>query len=210
MKSSKILVGIATGLLGAAAGVGIVVMLPIAGGVGAITLTGAAVSATLGGTAGAAGGAGASYSYEQAEKRGQQQGEGRAKAEYEYKFQEREQQFASRYEQDRGYFDLITALMTVGYAAAALNGEPSPADLQEIQEFAAGIAANQLPERIQELMAEIARNPPNVKTAYTAAAKLLPDHSDLFDEVIQLAMNADRPISTKETEFLACWRQLKA
>lgn len=193
---------------GAAAGVACVVALPVAGPVGAITAAGAAIAGTVGAAAGGVASA-VDDSEEQAEKRGAR----REAAKYDKKFEK----FALAFEkaelmlkQSDDYFNLIIAMEAVGLSCAACDGEISPEERQEIDEFVAGIASGELPEHVKSNIQEIADSPPNVRTAFELAKKVGLDSYDLFNEIIEIVMHADGHIHENEEAFQQAWNELVA
>ncbi|TFB39014.1 hypothetical protein [Pseudomonas sp. F01002] len=190
---------------GAAVGIATVVALPVAGPIGAITLLGAGIAAGVG----AAGGGVAAY-FDDSEEQATAKAELKAKAEYAKKYENLEKAFADRVNTDARYFDLILAMGAVGLACAACDGQISTVERREIDEFIAGVASAALPERVKATLAEMAKNPPDIKTAYALAIKAAPDMMDAFDDIIEIVSNADGHIHQKEAEFKSAWAQLRA
>ena len=193
---------------GAAAGVACIVALPVAGPVGAVTALGAAVAA---GTGAAAGGLAAAVddSEEVAENRGKQ----KAAVVYERKYSKLASAFEDvekRLNETSDYFDLIIAMEAVGIACAACDGEISPEERTEIDEFIAGVSSSELPSHIKNKIQDIAKNPPNVITAFELAKQLGLDSYVLFDEIIEVVMHADGRIHKDEKAFRSAWNELVA
>lgn len=193
---------------GAAAGVAAVVALPIAGPVGAITGIGAAIAAGVGATAG-----GVASVLDDTEERAEKRGEERAAAQYERKYEKLATAFEETEKQIREtskYFDLLIAMAAVGFACAACDGEIAPEERLDIDEFVAGVSSSKLPSHIKEKIDEIAKNPPNIKTAFELAQKVGLDSYDLFDEIIHVVIHADGRIHEQEKIFQQAWYELAA
>lgn len=193
---------------GAAAGVACIVALPVAGPIGAVTALGAAVAA---GTGAAAGGIAAAVddSDHIAEKRGKE----KAAAAYDQKYSKLATAFEDvekRLNETSDYFDLIIAMEAVGIACAACDGEISPEERQEIDEFIAGVSSSELPSHVKDKIQEIAMNPPSVTTAFELSKRVGLDSYGLFDEIIEVVMHADGRIHKDEKAFRSAWNELVA
>lgn len=197
---------------GAAAGVATVVALPIAGGVGAITATGAAVASAVGGAVGLA----ASYmddSEQQAEHKGEQRGEAKTTAKYTQSFEKLKEGLRAEINKrhsNENYFDLIVAMHAVGMACAACDGDVSQEERRDIEEFIGGLAMQKLPDHVQAKLTELATNPPSLSTAFELVKQYGTDATDLFDEVIELVIRSDGHVAPQEERFRAQWAILKA
>ena len=194
-------------LAGTATGVAAVVALPIAGPVGAVT----ALGAVVGGAAGAAGGAVADAlddSEEQAEERGEQ----RATAKYAGKlekiqgYMEAMRDGAKDWEQ---FGETLIAMSAVGFACANCDGEIHPQEIEEIDEFVAGVNHSKLPSHVKERLGKLRQEPPNPKTAFELAKKAKVDPS-ILDDVIDVVMHADGRVHPKEKAFMSAWHKMKS
>lgn len=147
-----------------------------------------------------------------AEQRGEQRGEAKAKAEYSAKFDKLESllkaELDKRYANLR-YFELVVALTAVGMACAACDGEVSPEERNDIEEFIGGISVAALPAEIRARLDLLAKNPPNLATAFELVKQYQPDSMDLFDEVIRLVIGSDGRTTPEEIHFRAEWENLK-
>jgi uncharacterized membrane protein YebE (DUF533 family) len=158
---------------------------------------------------GAAGGGVAAY-FDDSEEQAESKGRTQAKAEFTQKYENLEKAFADRVKTDGRYFDLILAMSAVGLACAACDGHIAAEERREIDEFIAGVASAALPDRVKEKLAEMAKNPPDIKTAYALAVHAAPDMMVAFDDIIEIVSNADGQIHPKEAEFKSTWAQLRA
>lgn len=198
-------------LAGAATGVGVVVALPIAGPIGSVTVLGALAA----GAVGAAGGAAADAlddSEEQAEKRGEQRAEQRAKAKYAEKIkkiQEYMETMRDRAKDWDQFGEHLIATSAVGFACANCDGEIHPQEIEEIDEFIAGVNRSELPSHVKERLGKLRREPPNLKTAFELAKKAKMDPS-ISDDVIDVVMHADGRVHPNETAFMNAWHKMKS
>lgn len=193
---------------GAAFGIVVVIALPIAGPIGAITFTGASIAAVLGGATGVI----VDYfddSEEASKAQGKAEGKAETEAKYKNDFESMEAAFKARANDDKRYFDLVLALHAVGFACAGYRGNVSPAKRLEIDEFISGAATVALPDRVRSEIAQIAHTPPDIATAYALARKAAPDHMHLFEDVIEIASQSDEPDQPSEHEFKSAWAQLR-
>ena len=196
---------------GASAGVAAIVAAPIFGGVGAITLAGAAVGTAVGGLGGVA----ASFaddSESKAEKRGVERGRAEAAAVYSSRFDKLKERFeatVTKMASMNEFFSLIVALHAVGMACAACDGLVSDAERRDIEEFIGGMAVSNMPQTVVDQLNAIATNPPNIDTAFVLAQECHSADWGLFDEVISLVMNADGVATSEEVQFRAQWDALK-
>ncbi|PVZ70396.1 hypothetical protein [Pelagibaculum spongiae] len=191
---------------GAAAGVACIVALPVAGPIGAVTAAGAAIAGTLGATAG-----GIAEAMDDSEEEAEKRGEERAAAEYDKKYEKLLVAFEdakSRIKDTEGYFNLIIAMEAVGLACANCDGEISENERLEIDTFIAGSVAGNLPENIKKKIQSIADNPPNITTAFHYASKVGLNSTELFEDIIEIVMEADGYRASEEEKFKSQWNQL--
>ncbi|MDD3270083.1 MAG: hypothetical protein PHX14_12260, partial [Syntrophomonadaceae bacterium] len=122
---------------GAALGVVTVACLPIAGPVGAISLAGAAIAGTVGGTAGVI-----ADSLEKDKKlQAYNQGKECGKEEAYWEIEEQKiklKRAAERFIEHKELEDLLYAIFAVGISVSACDGEISPPERQELREFIFG------------------------------------------------------------------------
>lgn len=141
--------------------------------------------------------------------RGYAAGEQRAKAEHEKKLRRLTQAMAKHVAESKTYFDVILAVMTVGYAhAAACNGRVTQAQRAEITEFVIGQSLGHLPLHLQQRLDAIAATPPNLSTAYAAVMQLAPGALPICDLLIDI-LDANPSTSHGNRKQAAAWSQLK-
>jgi tellurite resistance protein len=190
---------------GVAAGVGVVVALPIAGPIGAVTALGAVIA----GTVGAAAGAVVAYSDDEDKESARKQGEQKATAKQEKEAEKLKvalQEASNRLKDDHSYFQLLIALFAVGMATANADGEVSEEELADLESFTTGIAHSNLPPHIKEEIAKLRDNPPSSNTAMEYVKKLDNPDMKLFESVITLISESDGKTTEEETAFLAAFR----
>jgi len=192
---------------GVAAGVAVVVALPVAGPVGAITAIGAGIAGTTGAVAGGVAAA-MDDSEEKAEAKGYERGYETGTADSALKIKRLTATIASIESQLRAhdaYFNLIIAMTAVGLSCAACDGDVSEEESTEIYEFISGAAASGLPSSVMKQLNELAENPPNINTAFFLASKVGLNSYELFDEIIEVVIDADGYTHSNETTFRQAW-----
>jgi len=187
---------------GVAAGVGTMAALPVVGPAGVLTAAGAAV----GGAAGALVGFGLEK-YEESQRKaayneGYRQGAAEAAAEV---LKHRDAR-----KEDDDFYQLILAMVAMGLAAAACDGEVSEEESEEIQEFSAGVAHGKLPKRVRERIAALVEAPPNLATAMEYVEPLPESDYDTIELVIRLVIESDGIVREAEAAFLEAWRQQRS
>ncbi|PSV27527.1 MULTISPECIES: hypothetical protein [unclassified Photobacterium] len=191
---------------GAAAGIACVVALPIAGPVGAITAAGAAIAGGVGAAAG-----GVAAAMDDGEEEAERRGERRANAEQELKYSKLTAAFEdakNRLDETENYFNLLIAMEAVGLACANCDGEISLEERQEIDEFIAGVSSSELPSHVKRKIEDMAKNPPNVNTAFALAQKVGLNSFELYNEIIEVVMHADGRVHENEKAFEQAWNTL--
>lgn len=147
---------------------------------------------------------------DEAFNRGQAAGEQRAKAAHEEKLRRLTQAMETHMAKSKNYFDVILAVMTVGYAhAAACNGRVSHVQRTEITEFVIGQSLCYLPPNLQQMLNAIATTPPNLSTAYAAVMQLAPGALPICDLLIDI-LDANPSTSHGNRKQASVWAQLKA
>lgn len=182
-----------------AAGIGAVACLPVMGAVGAVTLTGALV----GGTVGAIGGAIASSAEEEEKAKCKRDGveEGIAKCIIKLK------EMKSRSEDSEAYFKFLIALVAVGMATANADGEICAQELQEIEEFTAGVGCSELPAHVKEAITKLKNTPPSFNTAMNYVWEAGNVDLSLFEAVIEVVSASDGRFDEKEKALLVAFRE---
>jgi hypothetical protein len=180
------------GGVGALACVGLAVMLPVAGAVGAVTLLGGAASATIGAVlgAGAACATDKTDKIAEAECRGRQRGESDAKAKYaqqlaniEARYKTLSQHLAQQKDLDK----LQLAMVSVGIACLHRCGAVNDVNVMQVKDFVFGVGHRALPKALLYEVNCIVAKPPTLKTAFARSRKLEPQMHDLFDQMVNLA-----------------------
>jgi len=192
---------------GVAAGVAVVVALPVAGPIGAITAIGAGIAGTTGAVVGGVASA-MDDSEEQAEQKGYEQGYEQGTGESAIKIRKLTAailEAGKRVKESDNYFNLIIAMTAVGLSCANCDGEVSPEEETEILEFISGASSSGLPSHVTEKLNELAANPPNINTAFYLANKVGLNTLELFDEIIDVVMDADGYTHSQEIAFKQAW-----
>jgi len=107
------------------------------------------------------------------------------------------------------YFDGIKAMVCVGVACAISDGEISDIEKSGIEDFILGVCGGHLPNDLRDNIDKIYLNPPNITTAFVMANSLGLDSLELFDEIINVTIQADDEINESESIFLTKWNDLK-
>lgn len=147
------------------------------------------------------------------EARGERRGEASATAKHAVAFAKLknafEAQVAKYKEQDR-YFELMLAMHAVGMACAACDGIVTDEERQDIEEFIGGTSLMKAPSKVREKLDELSRNPPSLATAFALAGKFDAETLVLFDDIIELVIQADGHVDPAEERFCLQWRGLRA
>lgn len=184
----------------AALGVGAVAAAPFTGGgsiLGAATLAGslagAGAVATGAGVAGAVAGAVLS-SYEDDEKKAQET----KIAEYNQKIKKAENVIKEHEE----HTNLILALSAIGCAMANADGEISPEEIVELNEFVGGMSSQGYPTHIVKQIENMIFNPPTFNEAMEHLEKVNAIKYPEVRNFIVMVMESDGNIHKKEEAFL--------
>lgn len=121
-------------------------------------------------------------------------------------FEHAEQQIA----ETSVYFDLLIAVAAVGLSCAACDGEIASEESQEIDDFIRSVDSSELPLHIKEKIEGIAKNPPDINTAFALTQKIGLDSYQLFTYVIEVVTQADGIVHAQEKQFKQCWDELVA
>jgi hypothetical protein len=186
---------------GAAAGVGAIACLPVAGAVGAVTLAGAAVGAAVGGVAGAA------MAAEEEEKNKTIRDLTAKMAAMEAKFQEQYNAQAIELKEWKEFEDLLIALFAMGMATAYADLMIVKKEEEAIEVFVAGMAKEKLSQATKDKMEQLRQSPPKLNTAIELAKKIPGVKWELFETVIQLVAQADDSTGDEEIAFLQAFRR---
>lgn len=165
-------------------------------------------------TAGVAVAAAMSDSEEQAEKRGEQRATTKltveikrvkARARNIKSYMVAQQKNLSDWQK---FGEKLIAMVAVGFACANCDGEIHPKEIDEIDEFIAGVNHSDLPPYIKERINKLRREPPNLKTAFELAKKAKVKPS-ILDDTIDVVMHADGIVHDKEKAFMNAWHKMK-
>lgn len=210
MNGMRIVGGVA---IGALACVGAVVLTPIAGAVGTVTLVGGLVSGCIGG---AVGGACAEVTdpgntLAEAEERGRQRGRNDIDAEQQQRFDTLTARYdalrAKGIEQER-MDKLQLAVFAVGTASLNDYGTLTEENLQHMREIVFGTSYRELPKVMQSQVVMLEQAPRTLKTAFSRARTFGSDAAVLFDDIVEFARST---IDGDEAQRLAtAWAQLRA
>lgn len=194
---------------GVALGVGAVAAAPFTGGgslFGAATLAGslmgAGTIAAAAGTAAAVGGAGAYVARkenEEDEKLNQELAEQKLRAD---KLEEGIKKALSTFQGDREYFNYIIGLTAIGLAMANADGEITPEERRELEEFIGGIANSNYPPYVKQAINDLYENVPNLMTAMKYISKINPKNHETIRDLIKLVMMADNIRHEREVAFI--------
>lgn len=184
----------------AALGVGAVAAAPFTGGgsiLGAATLAGslagAGAVAAGAGVAGAAAGAVLS-SYDEDEKKAQET----KIAEYNQKAKKSE---AALKEHEK-HTNLILALSALGCAMANADGEISPEEIVELNEFVGGLSSQSYPTHIVKQIEDMISNPPTFNEAMKHLKNIDAIEFPEIRHFLVMIMESDELIHKKEEAFL--------
>ena len=194
---------------GVVLGVGAVAAAPFTGG-GSIfaavglgsSLMGAGTIAAAAGTAAVAGGAGAYMARkenEEDEKLNQELAEQKLRAD---KLEEGIKKALITFQGDREYFNYIIGLTAIGLAMANVDGEITPEETRELEEFIGGIANSNYPPYVKQAINDLYENVPNLMTAMKFISKINPDNYETIRDLIEVVMMADKISHKKEVAFI--------
>lgn len=115
----------------------------------------------------------------------------------------------SELKEAHAYFDRMKAMLAVGIALAASDGNISPEEMDHIREFVGGAAHQALPPGVETALQEWLASPPSLETAYELALKCGPDAMPFFDNVIDVAIHADEVVHPSELAFKERWDTMR-
>ena len=196
---------------GIGTGVAVVVAAPIAGPIGAVTLTGALIA---GGTGAVAGGviSATDDSEEKAKNDGYKQGKEHAKSENAKRIEKllrNLQKHENKIKENNAFEEYAVAMFAVAFSVANCDGKIHPDEIRDIEEFISGELFAKLPSSIKTKIEKIRNNPPNFNTAMEYVKKVNRGSWDIFDSIIELAMRADGVIRKEETAYMEAWQKFK-
>ncbi len=195
-----------------AAGVTAVVAAPVTGGGSIAALVGAAGTTTAAGVAiGAAAGLAASELTDDSVDRARSEGRNEGRAENAIKVKKIENILSKtleKFDKNQDREDYLMAIITVGMACAACDGEIDPDEEKDIKEFVLGACQLGLSESIKNRIKEVTESSPSLNTAFEIAKPFMDteEAKQNFLDVIELAMHADNFVSEREKRFLESWK----
>lgn len=107
------------------------------------------------------------------------------------------------------HFDAIVAMEAVAVACANCDGEICAKEKEQIELFIAGVSRSSLPDRIKNRTRELYEKPLNISEAFILADKTGIE-MQIFDEIVNLVIEADDIFHEQEQVFLQAWRTLRA
>lgn len=184
----------------AALGVGAVAAAPFTGGgsllgaasIGA-SLAGAGAIAAGAGAAGAAAGAVAS-SFDDDEKKAQE-----AKMS---EFKQKSEKYEHGFKEHEKHTNLVIALSALGCSMANADGEISPEEIIELNEFVGGLTSKNYPTHIVEQIQGFISNPPTFNEAMMHLEKVDTIELPELRNFLVMIMESDEVVHKKEDAFL--------
>jgi len=175
----------------------------ILGGVG-----GFLVGGPIGAAAGAAilGGA-TSFSrfdgHEEGKKEGIQEGDAKCTATVE-KIEAQLNGLRNKFSDTKDYFDAVIVLYAIGIAAANIDGKISEEELQDIDEFVAGVSSRAIPPIIKSKIIEFRNNPPSISTAMSLLknSPQIETIAPMIYPLIKVVVQADGIVGLAEQQLL--------
>jgi len=201
---------------GAVIGVGAAAAAPFTGGgsllggaslIASLTGVGAVAAAVGAGAVGAGAGAYISKSEEDEKKsKDEELATLRVKAE---KFETELNNILGTFNDQQQYFNLVIAMTAIGMACANADGEIAEEERKYINEFVSGVSESGLPQETKDKINSLYINPPRLKQAFDLVLKVNAESFSVFDQIIDITIDADGHEHHKEIEFKKDWEQLK-
>ncbi len=186
----------------AALGVGAVAAAPFTGGgslLGAATLAGSL--GTAGAVAGAAG-AGAAGAYAGKKLSDMDENEKKEQESKIAEYNQKAQKAEAALKEHEKHTNLILALSALGCAMANADGDISPEEIIELNEFVGGISSQGYPTHIVEQIEDMISNPPTFNEAMAHLSKVDSiEYPDLRNFLVMI-MESDDVSHKKEEAFL--------
>ena len=184
-------------------GVGAVAAAPFTGGgsiLGAASLgaslAGAGAAATGAGVVGAGIGAAMSDAEEQEEERKRREiAQANMKAENATKI----------VNETKEHYQLIIALTALGVSMANIDGEISPEEMDELNEFVGGLAHKKYPQHVVDSINKILRKPPSFNEAMEYLKGVEEVEYPEIRNLLVVIMESDEKIHPKEKAFLSAY-----
>lgn len=110
--------------------------------------------------------------------------------------------------------DFILVAYALGMCCISANGQQTADNIKILDDLVAGLGSrNKLPLVVQEKIAEMIGNPPNLPTVWALInERHLNDAKNLkiFGELVGVMMSLDELKTQSETDFMASWNTLVA
>lgn len=183
---------------GVAAGVGTVAVLPVAGPIGAVTATGAAIGALVGGSAGL-----------RMKKSDDKKEEKYKKQDEDIKVQRAKTVLAEEeIKEGRKLCAVLISGFALGLAAANADGTICQRERDEIAKFIAGLEEKDFPKNMQKTIDDLYKNPPSLNTALAMINKSVEDPDwNFYKGLVEDVIIADEEISVKEQAFIEAFER---
>jgi hypothetical protein len=183
-------------------GVGAVAAAPFTGGgslLGAATIAGSL--GTAGAVAGAVG-AGAAGAYAGKKLSDMEEDEKRVQETKIAEYNQRAQKSEAALKEHEKHTNLILALSALGCAMANADGEISPEEIVELNEFVGGISSQGYPKHIVEQIEDMISNPPTFNEAMEHLTKVDSIEYPEIRNFLVMVMESDDIVHKKEEIFL--------
>jgi uncharacterized membrane protein YebE (DUF533 family) len=106
------------------------------------------------------------------------------------------------------YFDLLLAMVAIGSACGAADGQFDELEKTEIEEFLKQINDQDIPETVKAKMTQLVDSPPSIDEAFDLVDKIDLKTNELFKVIFELIIFADGVEHSGEIEFRKRWRSL--
>jgi hypothetical protein len=122
---------------------------------------------------------------------------------------------ADRFQSYKKFEEFVVALAAVGFSVAADGTSVSPELQRDITEFVAGVSASALPHPVKAAIAEFAMEPPSFTAAMSFLDAIDPHHTDiklgeLVEGVIAVVAASDQKLNSKGVDWRNAWRASRA
>lgn len=186
----------------AALGVGAIAAAPFTGGGSILAATGAAASLAGAGTVAAAVGAGAAGAYAGKKLSDIDEDEKRAQETKIAEYNQRAQKSETVLKEHEKHTNLILALSALGCAMANADGEISPEEIIELNEFVGGLSSQSYPTHIVKQIEQMISNPPSFSEAMMHLTKVDSIEYPELRNFLVMIMESDEVVHKKEEAFL--------
>lgn len=187
----------------AALGVGAVAAAPFTGGGSILAATGAAASlAGAGAAAAGAGAVGAGIGAVMSKKEAEEE----ARKEREIvKANKKAEKATKIVNETKEHYQLIIALTALGVSMANVDGEISPEEMEELNEFVGGLSSQKYPQNVIDTINKIVSNPPSFNEAMEYLKKVSSVEYPEIRNILVAVMESDEKIHPKEKAFLSAY-----